>query len=396
MARSLNANLRELWMNIHLWIGAGLLVVMIPLSISGALLVWHDPIERMVHAERFDVTDSDPTLPPSAYVAAAREAFGERAVPASLRFPAETGEPVTVVGPMLDAPPVNGRPPQLTAWLDPATAEVTDVANTRQSFFGVLHRLHGSLLIPNTGIEWLTGRKIVGWLGWAMTISCLTGLWLWWPRGGSPAKGLRWKRTPMVFDNLHHLLGFWVLVPLLVLSLTGIYISFPTTSRAVFGVEQAAGQRPGGGGGGRGGAPAAPLTATALSIDAVLASARAEAPGASVVSVTLPTEGREPSWRVQLKAGDAPPANFTVAEADGVVSPDPSGGGRPQDPISQWMRNVHYGTDTPFLWQVLIFAGGVIPPVLSVTGLVMWLRRERRKAALRRLKAPAPAPIPAE
>ncbi|HTS42402.1 MAG TPA: PepSY domain-containing protein [Xanthobacteraceae bacterium] len=40
-----NGRMRRLWLNIHLWIGLGLAVLLVPISLSGALLVWHDEIE---------------------------------------------------------------------------------------------------------------------------------------------------------------------------------------------------------------------------------------------------------------------------------------------------------------------------------------------------------------
>jgi len=40
-----NGRMRRVWLNIHLWIGLGLAVLLVPISLSGALLVWHDEIE---------------------------------------------------------------------------------------------------------------------------------------------------------------------------------------------------------------------------------------------------------------------------------------------------------------------------------------------------------------
>jgi len=46
------------------------------------------------------------------------------------------------------------------------------------------------------------------------------------------------------------------------------------------------------------------------------------------------------------------------------------------------MRRWHDGTDMGPLWQALIFLGGTIPALLSVTGIVIWWRaRQRRRAA---------------
>ena len=201
MKRSINARLRALWLDVHLWIGVGLGLALVPLALSGALLVWDQPLQRMLNAERFDVADGPASLAPSAYLEAAQAAFGDRALAISLRLPQSSGDPVTVVG-VMKPPPHGARAGQLTAWLDPATAKVRDVANIRASLFSTLHRLHGSLMIPQIG------RKVVGWLGWAMAISSLTGLWLWFPRNGAILKALRWRRGPSLFDNLHHLIGF--------------------------------------------------------------------------------------------------------------------------------------------------------------------------------------------
>src|SRR3546814_2366100 len=54
--------------------------------------------------------------------------------------------------------------------------------------------------------------------GVAMLISCVSGIWLWWPTVGSWLRGLRWRRHRNFDTNLHHLFGFWIAVPLFILS----------------------------------------------------------------------------------------------------------------------------------------------------------------------------------
>lgn len=389
MTQSVLGRLRRFWLDVHLWIGVGLFVALVPIGLSGAFLVWHDPIDAALHPQRFAVARNDTTLAASAYLDAARKAFGDRAAVTQLRLPEEPGDPVVVSARVKGPPPGPGqRPATLTAWLDPATARVLDMADTRGEIIGVMHRLHGSLLITVPGL----GRKIVGWMGWAMTVSSLTGLWLWWPRNGALVRAMRWRRSPSTMNNLHHLFGFWILVPLLVVSLTGVYISFPETSRKLFGVSPQGGPgraegRPAARGGQRGPGMAPPLAAPGLPIDMAVAAALAGQPGARLASVSLPTEGRQPSWRVQLTPpGDSRPVTVQVSDADGAItSPRPGAGGPGQpDPLSRLMRRLHDGQDTPFVWQVLVFLTGVAPPLLGVTGTVMWLRRRARRAHLRR------------
>ena len=108
-----------------------------------------------------------------------------------------------------------------------------------------LHVFHGSLMVPGLG------RKIVGWLGWAMLVSALTGIWLWWPRNGAVLRAFRWRRAPLTSSNLHHQIGFWISIPLAVLAFTGAWISFPQTFRGVVAAATGAPAPVEKGGGGR-------------------------------------------------------------------------------------------------------------------------------------------------
>ena len=276
----------------------------------------------------------------------------------------------------LKAPPgPGGRPRTLTVWIDPPTGRLLGMAEPGREFVAFMHQLHGNLLVPGAG------RKVVGWLGWAMFSSCVTGLWLWWPRHGGFLSGLRWRRGVSQLFNLHHTIGFWICAPLAVLSLTGVYIAFPQTARALFGISQPQQpqQQPG-----PGGRFAPPLAKTGLGISEATRLAQAEFPGARVVGVTLPIRGPQPTWRVELKGGGTANTTVQVVDATAAVkagrgdTPGPGGGA----PLSRWMRRVHDGSGMGLVWQVIIFLGGVAPAVLSITGVVMWLRRRARKRQL--------------
>ena len=367
MSRTTAARLRRLWLNVHLWLGVGLLVALIPLGLSGSVLVWHGAVDRALYSERYAVT-GPVAQAPSVYLASAGAAFEGRATATTLRLPDKAGDPVTVVGRLAGPPAANGRPRQLTAWIDPATARVLDTAEINQSFTGVMHRLHGSLLIPGQGV----GRKVVGWLGWAMTASCLTGLWLWWPRNGSPVMGLRWRRSASTLTNLHHTFGLWILVPLLAVSLTGVYISFPKTSHALFGAPAPA-QRP------AGRPTPEPLKVTQLTADQALAAALSGRANVMLSSMTLPTQGRKAVWKVELTRG----APIEIDDRTGaVMEAKPERARSAPDEVSKLMRSIHDGGEMPLVWQVLVFLTGLAPALLGITGTIMWLRRRGRIEAL--------------
>ncbi|NNM77882.1 PepSY domain-containing protein [Sphingomonas sp. ID1715] len=348
--------LRNLWFDVHKWIGLLLAVLIIPLSLTGSALVWHDWLDARVNPERYAVSGAA-TLPASRYVEAARAVLapGEQVV--SLRYPEHGDGPVMVSAAPAKAGTAAGPPRRTNVYLDGATARVLDKAGSREGLVQVLHVLHGSLMVPGMG------RQIVGWIGVAMLVSSLTGLWLWWPLTGSFARGFRWKRRPQFDANLHHQLGFWICIPLAMLSFTGAWISFP----AFFGpmVGEKPPQRP---------APAPALAQPVQQVDTVVAKA-----GGQPVSIAWPT-GKSPVWKIGLERGEA-----EVADATGAVAIKPP---KPET-IARTMRRWHDGTGMGPLWQVVIFLGGIIPAVLSITGITMWVNsRKWRKRPTRRV-APA-------
>jgi uncharacterized iron-regulated membrane protein len=135
--------LRTAWWAIHRWIAVALCLLLVPIAISGALLVWHDELDALVHPARFAVTGSG-TAATSSYLDNARGALPANFTPMVVRFPAEEGRPVTVV-----ARGEGGARQLLTVYLDPPSGRVLDVVNFRSSFFGFLHRFHENLTVPN-------------------------------------------------------------------------------------------------------------------------------------------------------------------------------------------------------------------------------------------------------
>ena len=371
MARTSKKQLRALWLQVHKWIGLTLAVLIIPISVTGAALVWNDWLDARLEPQRHQVL-GPPALPPSAYASAALAALAPDERLTNLRFNTE-GAPVLAVA---SRPPVGGgRPERTNVWLDPRDASVIDQASANAGVLRVMYRLHGSMLIPG---GW--GRPIVGWVGVFMFVSCLTGIWLWWPLSGGFRSGFRWKRRNTTNANLHYLTGFWILIPLAMLSATGAWISFPSVFSAF---ESGPPRGPGGPGGG--GGPAQPLAETQTSVDTALVAATPLATG-PLLGIGWPNE-RDREWTFQFEA-DGAPTEVKVADATAAaLPPEPP---RPET-LARTMRRWHDGTDMGALWQVAIFLGGIIPALLSVTGIVIWWRARKARRRARGTLAPATA-----
>lgn len=119
-----------------------------------------------------------------------------------------------------------------TVYVDPYTGEIVgEGATSVDEFFGFLMRLHRWLCLPTE-----IGRPIVGVATLIYVVISLTGLLLWLPRTAAAwRRKSTWKTAlnvrvrrggwPLVFD-LHNALGFYTLVPALILALTGLCWSF--------------------------------------------------------------------------------------------------------------------------------------------------------------------------
>jgi len=360
LARNGKKQLRALWLQVHKWLGLTLAALIIPIALTGSALVWHDWLDAKLEPQRH-ATIGPAKLPVAAYEISARKNLQPGETLSELRFNKD-GTPVIAMA--IKAEEGGGRPVRTSLWLDPRDASLIDRASGTSGLVQVMHVLHGSLMWPG----W--GRTIVGWVGAFMFISCLTGIWLWWPLSGNLASGFRWKRRNTTNANLHYLAGFWVLVPLAMLSFTGAWISFPKVfsqfeSRPVpAGPNREQAQR------------AHPLDRPALTVNAALAAGQAHATG-PLASIAWPTD-QKAEWKIGFsrKGGNA-----VVTVDDGTARAKPAPPPQPET-LARTMRRWHDGTGMGIAWQVIIFLGGIIPALLSVTGIIIWsrARKPRQKA----------------
>src|SRR5690606_28971019 len=113
-----------------------------------------------------------------------------------------------------------------TYLVNPYTGEVKGTTESSTAkFFTVVMGLHRWLLVQDGG-----GKVIVGIATIIFVFLCITGLFIWWPvkardwkRGFKIKFSASWKR---INHDLHNTLGFYALIFLLIMSLTGLCWSF--------------------------------------------------------------------------------------------------------------------------------------------------------------------------
>ena len=369
MAGPTRRKLRQLWFQVHKWLGLAIAMLVIPISLTGSALVWHDWLDEALNPER--KVEAEASRSPSFYAEAARRNLAGGETLLSLTMPEGAG-PVLATAAHAGQPR-GGRPVRTMLYLHPADGRLLDRTASNQGAVHVMHVLHRSLMVPGVG------RQIVGWIGIAMFLSALSGLWLWWPLSGRLSRGFKWKRSPDLSGRLHHQGGSWIAIPLAVLSFTGAWISFPAFSGPL------AGDPPGPSAAERmRRMGAAPIAAPGLGPDQALGLAAPLRLGELRV-LTWPTVP-DAKWKLSFARQGRSAAELAVDDRTGAVTPPKP----PQaETTSRLMRRIHDGTGTGPVWQLIIFLGGIIPGGLAVTGILMWSNRRRRRASSGRRRAAA-------
>lgn len=230
--------MRKLFHDFHLWLSIPLGIIISIICLTGALLVFEQDITQKINEPYYKVTyqKGAAKLQPAdiVYLVATQ-------VPDSLRIATlEYG------GGADDACKVTfTNNPRRTMTINPYTGQVIDWVKSN-TFFSEVRKLHRWLLNPPAVKgEMSVGKMIVGITTLLMVVIILTGLFIWIPRNNkalfnrlkvSFTKG--WRRF---WYDLHVSLGFYALIFLLIMALTGLTWSFKwynNAAYALFGVSK--------------------------------------------------------------------------------------------------------------------------------------------------------------
>jgi len=338
----------------HRWLALVVAVFLAVVAVSGGLLVFEGPVSR---ARQPHVVPAGSRLPLDTLVQRARVKAGGGDVEAmvlgdspDVAWDVGFSETDVLVNPYTGA--ILTSPPGP----DPLVA-----------FMRKVHLLHTRLLGGRVG------NAIVIAVTFVALFLVLSGIIIWWRdkiwrvnRAGS------WKRTN--FD-LHHSLGIFSAVVLLIITSTGLWVHYGTVDEWMRKLNSSP-TRP---------IPSQPAAAPGtplLSLDSIADAARAAVPGASIMNIQLPPGPKRPAM-VQLKyPEDHTPAGRSRVFVDkyrGTVllamSTRTAQAGQHMIDIK---RSLHtgdiYGLPTQVLWML----AALVLATQAVTGVLMWWNAKRR------------------
>ena len=207
---------RKALFQIHLWIGVGIGLYVVAISISGSALVYLPEITNKFSRRTAVVITSGPRLSLEEIAEHAQRAYPGYEVD-NAREGQAPEQPDDIV--------LERAHKRIERLFDPYTgADLGDRYTVLEHVFAWLTDLHNDLLGGKTG------RLVNGMASCLLTLLSLTGAILWWP-------GLKqWRRStkvkwdahfPRLTWDLHSAIGFWFWLLLFVWGISGIYFCLP-------------------------------------------------------------------------------------------------------------------------------------------------------------------------
>jgi uncharacterized iron-regulated membrane protein len=383
------------WAHLSCGIAAGLLILL--MSATGVLLTYErQMLDSAARSNNVQVPPGAPRLTADALAAKARE-HGEPGARLNLVFDADPAAPVSVSA---------GR--DTVALLHPYTgAAVEDASQDNRAFFQTVTRLHR--YIGGTSNSTRASLIDIGNLLFLFIIA--SGIYLWLPAvwRWRTLSGLMLFKTNYINAkvrdfNWHHVFSFWALIPLFLIALSGVVMSYPWANKLVFAAYGETPPQRGGppAGGARAGAaapanPGAPREAGAQRGGGAGMETAAAMPLASLQSLLESAIAQEANWRritlpaqlrgdhadiqVELKSSErrAPRRTLELSTVDGsVISAPPVQAAAAQSPgqrARSWFRFVHTGEQYGVIGQTIAGLASLAACFLVYTGLALAWRR---------------------
>jgi uncharacterized iron-regulated membrane protein len=200
---------------LHLWLGLASGLIVLIVSLSGAVFVFQDDIRDLTQPWRKVEVQARPMLLPSVLQAAAARAQ-----------PGFTPSWTTYNGADRSTAVYLSKGEEVYyAFLNPYTGQVLKVQNLQSDFFTLVQYLHMYLLLPPAIGKWVVDIAVI-----TFVVMLISGLVLWWPRNKAARKqrfSVKWDASPKrrTYD-LHNVVGFYASALALVLALSGLCISY--------------------------------------------------------------------------------------------------------------------------------------------------------------------------
>lgn len=403
------SNARLAWVKVHRYAGLFIALFLIIAGITGTALAFYKELDAWLNPQLFTIVERpQPALGPDVLAAKISAAYPDSYV-TLMALDRRPGQSVRTR--IADNPGANIEKSGAAAWteifLDPFDGRILGGRERgvfhadRAHLMPFIYKLHYSLYIPGRWGEWLFGIAALVWV-----FDCFVGFYLTLPKvaDGTASRGWweRWRpawqikrgasATRLNFD-LHRANGLWFWAVLLVLAFTSVYFNltsevfrpvvslFSPLSPEVGEVAPTLSQQP---------RPTRISYEQAIELARASLSPQAREMEPSYIGLTASATG---VYRVRFADAGRGDVNwhfrtellYIDGETGKTVLSRGSHLGSSGDKFLTWQYPMHSGQLFGFWGRVFIAAVGVVVILLSITGIVLWLKKlnHRRPRSMR-------------
>ena len=376
-------NVRRIAQRLHRWLGlvSGLVVLIV--SLTGALYAFQEEIKGITEASFRSVEAGNTDfLPPSALEKICRDTLPDYPLH-SLAY-GKRDQSVEAI--FYQAEPLIYH----ALYIDPYTGKTLKGKDLTRDFFHIVLQGHYYLWLP-PGI----GKPVVASATLVFVVLILLGLFLWWPKNKKVRKQrtwFRWKKSTgwrRKNYDLHNIVGFYVLSIALIFGITGLIWGFSWFGNAVYGMA----------GGEKSTEYRAPQSISdsavkmeAPALDQAWNKTRKRYTPGAIIDVHVPVtdkdaifvlvrEDHSTHWKSEYLYFD----QYSLKE----LSSDHHIWGKMQeatvaDKLIRMNYDIHVGAILSFPGKVLAFLVSLLCASLPVSGFLVWLGRRNKKPATRK------------
>lgn len=363
---------RTLWIQCHIYLALWLGLLFALIGLTGSLSIYRESLDEWLNPSLVIEESQGPPLALDKIWSIVRQAESKRNGPWTFELPRTPHEPLTL---WFEKPHerIDKAYAPLMLAINPHTGEILAKRFWGDTFSTWLLDLHSRLQMEDNGRKWMAILAIL------LSLSVMSGLYLWWPgiKTFKQAFRLRSRGSLMRFLlDLHRWLGLLSAGLLLLLAFTGFHLAYPELLENITAAQ------------GMGHGDEGPtIRSTAIpnnhpvSIAEAILVARGLFPHSEVRRITTP-RGELGTYRINLRQKDELNQHhpFTTVWIDrwsgqirGVNNPGQFSAGQT---FTTWQWPLHtgeaFGTGGRLLW----FIAGLMPMLLWLSGMMHWLQRK--------------------
>jgi uncharacterized iron-regulated membrane protein len=267
---------------------------------------------------------------------------------------------------------------------------MADGAADHRAFFQKVEQLHRWMGGDSRG----TAASLIDISNLMFLFIIASGIYLWLPavwrwrtlRGLVLFQG-RYINSKVRDFNWHHVFSVWMLIPLFLIALSGVVMSYPWANQLVYAAFGETAPQRGGPPGGAAPASVQPAArgeprnaAPTVSLQQLLDAAIAQEASWQRATLSLPVSGDRTSVAVEVKSTERRPPRRTIildtADASVISAPPIAAVAQSRGQRARtWMRFVHTGEQYGFIGQTIAGLASLAACFLVYTGLALAWRR---------------------